>query len=60
VNGLRAAANGSNSQTRVYIRHVPDDTANAGDTPMTGIYVGAIAVEAAIIVLLWLFGRLYS
>jgi hypothetical protein len=30
------------------------------DTPMTGMYVGALVVEAVIILLLWLFGRMFA
>ena len=30
------------------------------DTKMTAVYVGAIAVEAAIIIGLWVFGRIFS
>jgi len=30
------------------------------DTKMTGVYLGAIAVEAAIILALWVFGRMFS
>jgi hypothetical protein len=30
------------------------------DTKMTGVYLGAIAVEAAIILGLWVFGRMFS
>jgi hypothetical protein len=30
------------------------------DTKMTGVYVGAIAVEAAIIIGVWIFGRIFS
>ena len=30
------------------------------DTPMTKTYTGVIVLEAAILVLLWLFGRAFS
>ena len=30
------------------------------DTPMTGIYVAVVVVEATLIALLFLLGRLYS
>jgi hypothetical protein len=30
------------------------------DTKMTAVYAGAIAVEAAIIIGLWVFGRMFS
>ena len=30
------------------------------DTPMTGIYVRVLLVEAAIVVALWYFGRAFS
>jgi hypothetical protein len=30
------------------------------DTPMTGTYVGVIVVEAAIIALLWILGRVFA
>jgi hypothetical protein len=30
------------------------------DTPMTGIYVAVVVVEAFILSLLWLLGRAYS
>jgi len=30
------------------------------DTPMTGIYIAVVIVEATIIALLFLLGRLYS
>ena len=30
------------------------------DTPMTGIYVRVLLVEAAIVVALWYFGRMFS
>ena len=30
------------------------------DTPITGTYVAVVLVEAAIIVALWLFGRVFS
>jgi hypothetical protein len=33
--------------------------ADRDDTPMTGLYAGALVVEAIIVVLLWLFGRTY-
>jgi hypothetical protein len=35
-------------------------TGGAGDTPMTRTYVNVIVVEAVIIVLLWILGRMYS
>jgi hypothetical protein len=31
-----------------------------GDTPMTGIYVAVVIVEAVIIAGLWALGRIYS
>jgi hypothetical protein len=31
-----------------------------GDTPMTGIYIAVILVEALIIGALWVLGRIYS
>jgi hypothetical protein len=30
------------------------------DTPMTAIYVRVLVIEAALLVLLWLFGRAFS
>jgi hypothetical protein len=30
------------------------------DTPMTKTYVGVLVLEAAILVVLWLFGRAFS
>ncbi len=30
------------------------------DTPMTRTYVRVLVIEAAILVLLWIFGRLFS
>ena len=30
------------------------------DTPMTGIYARVLLVEAAIVVALWYFGRMFS
>jgi hypothetical protein len=30
------------------------------DTPMTGTYVAVVVVEAMILALLWLLGRVYS
>jgi len=30
------------------------------DTPMTGTYVAVVLLEAAIIVALWLLGRMYA
>ena len=30
------------------------------DTPMTGIYVRVLVLEAAIVVALWYFGRMFS
>ena len=35
-------------------RHDPDDT------PMTGRYLAAIALEVLIIALLWILGRIYT
>jgi len=35
-------------------------TGGAGDTPMTRTYVKVVVVEAVIIVLLWILGRMYS
>ena len=35
----------------------PDDER---DTPMTGMYIGAIVIEAVIIAALWVLGRIYS
>ena len=35
----------------------PDDER---DTPMTGIYIAVVVVEAAIIALLYVLGRIYS
>ncbi len=37
---------------------MPDDIDR--DTPMTGAYAGVVAVEAIIILVLWLFGRMFS
>lgn len=37
---------------------LPDHSNN--DTPMTGTYIAVVVVEAAIIALLYLLGRLYS
>lgn len=31
-----------------------------GDTPMTGIYIAVVIVEALIIAALWVLGRAYS
>jgi len=31
-----------------------------GDTPMTATYVRVVVLEAAIIVALWILGRMYS
>jgi hypothetical protein len=31
-----------------------------GDTPMTTRYVAALLIEAAIIVLLWILGKVYA
>ena len=31
-----------------------------GDTPMTKTYAGVLILEAAILVVLWLFGRAFS
>lgn len=31
-----------------------------GDTPMTGIYVAVVIVEALILLALWALGRAYS
>lgn len=36
----------------------PEDTDR--DTPMTGIYVAVVVVEAAIIALLFALGRIYT
>ena len=30
------------------------------ETPMTGTYVRVLVVEAVIVVILWLFGRMFS
>jgi hypothetical protein len=30
------------------------------DTPMTATYIGVVIVEAALIVALWWFGRMFS
>jgi hypothetical protein len=30
------------------------------DTPMTATYIGVVIVEAAVIVALWWFGRMFS
>ena len=30
------------------------------DTPMTGIYIAVLVVEALIIVALWVLGRMYA
>ncbi|MEO8257650.1 MAG: hypothetical protein ABI868_09935 [Acidobacteriota bacterium] len=30
------------------------------DTPMTGIYIRVLLVEAAVVVALWYFGRMFS
>jgi hypothetical protein len=38
----------------------PARLADDNDTPMTGIYIGVVAVEAVILVLLWILGRIYS
>lgn len=35
-------------------------TSPTGDTPMTRTYVGVMIVEAVIIVLLWILGRMSS
>ena len=35
-------------------------TPEPGDTPMTGIYVAVVLVEAFIIVALWVLGRIYA
>ena len=31
-----------------------------GDTPMTGRYIAALVLEAIIITLLWMLGRVYQ
>jgi hypothetical protein len=36
------------------------DRGEPGDTPMTGIYVAVVVVEAAIIILLWILGRMFT
>jgi len=36
------------------------DVRGIDDTPMTKTYMGVMILEAAILVLLWLFGRAYS
>ena len=36
-------------------REIPDS-----DTPMTSTYVQVVALEAIIIVALWIFGRMFS
>jgi hypothetical protein len=36
----------------------PDD--HERDTPMTGIYIAVVVLEATIIALLFLLGRMYS
>jgi hypothetical protein len=36
------------------------DIRGADDTPMTKTYMGVMILEAAILVLLWLFGRAFS
>ena len=33
---------------------------DAGDTPMTATYAGVIALEAIILIALWLLGRAFS
>ena len=52
-NGGSPAASGG-AQAREAGRHVERDT------PMTGIYVRVLLVEAAIVVALWYFGRMFS
>jgi hypothetical protein len=37
-----------------------DRSGNDGDTPMTGTYVAVIIVEAIVVALLWLLGRVYA
>lgn len=36
-----------------------DRLEDAGDTPMTSTYVAVLIVEAVIIALLWILGRIY-
>jgi len=36
------------------------DVRGIDDTPMTKTYMGVMILEAAILVLLWLFGRAFS
>jgi hypothetical protein len=31
-----------------------------GDTPMTGRYIAALVIEAVLILLLWVLGRIYA
>ena len=40
----------------------PDQTTKTSvlESPLAGLYVGTLVVEAVIIVLLWLLGRMYS
>jgi hypothetical protein len=40
------------------VTSVPPDQEH--DTPMTGIYIGVVIVEAVIIGLLFILGRIYS
>ena len=36
------------------------DVRGSDDTPMTATYTGVLILEAAILVVLWLFGRAFS
>jgi len=38
----------------------PTRLTDENDTPMTGIYIGVVVVEAVILVLLWILGRVYT
>lgn len=38
----------------------PPDYSDPDDSPMTGRYLAALALEAVIIALLYLLGRMYS
>jgi len=39
--------------------HDPTAKTSALESPLAGLYVGTLVVEAVIIVLLWLLGRMY-
>jgi hypothetical protein len=42
------------------VSNLPGDARAGGDTDMTGTYVKVLLVEAAILIALFVFGRLFS